>query len=190
MSTTATTTTVMRPAPSSSTSTTVLESLTRQQQQTLTLRLNRPKKKVSWKEDTVDNEYMQKKSSKICCIFHKEKPFDEDDSDDDDDCNHDHKSDDNDEAFDVSYSFNVAEVQGTDLMGWDGGIGEDCYLEHLYALQEESSSKAKPNSQFELLWVEMKLGPFLVVSENQLSFQLKCSADFQMHHSNAATNRP
>ena len=88
-----TTTTAMRPAPSSSTSTTVLESLTRQQQQTLTLRLNRPKKKVSWKEGTVDNEYMQKKSSKICCIFHKEKPFDEDDSDDDDDCNHDHKSD-------------------------------------------------------------------------------------------------
>jgi len=31
----------------------------------------------------VDNEFMQKKSSKRCCIFHKEKPFDEDDSDED-----------------------------------------------------------------------------------------------------------
>ncbi|GFP81420.1 type 1 phosphatases regulator ypi2, partial [Phtheirospermum japonicum] len=32
-----------------------------------------PKKKVSWKEGTVDNEFMNKKSSKKCCIFHKEK---------------------------------------------------------------------------------------------------------------------
>lgn len=32
---------------------------------------------------------MNKKSSKKCCIFHKEKPFDEDDSDAED-CDHDH----------------------------------------------------------------------------------------------------
>ncbi|GFP81294.1 type 1 phosphatases regulator ypi2 [Phtheirospermum japonicum] len=58
----------------------------------LVLKLKRPKKKVSWMEGTVNNEFMNKKSSKKCCIFHKEKPFDEDDSD------HDHgdgmKSDD------------------------------------------------------------------------------------------------
>uniref|UniRef100_A0A6N2NA12 Uncharacterized protein n=1 Tax=Salix viminalis TaxID=40686 RepID=A0A6N2NA12_SALVM len=92
MSTTATTVrtaAAMRPSPSASATTTTLENPTQQQTQTLTLRLNRPKKRVSWKEGTVDNEFMQKKSSKICCIFHKEKPFDEDDSDDDD-CNHDH----------------------------------------------------------------------------------------------------
>ncbi|KAJ6740925.1 hypothetical protein OIU79_000945 [Salix purpurea] len=92
MSTTATTVrtaAAMRPSPSASATTTTLENPTQQQPQTLTLRLNRPKKRVSWKEGTVDNEFMQKKSSKICCIFHKEKPFDEDDSDDDD-CNHDH----------------------------------------------------------------------------------------------------
>ncbi|XP_068639622.1 protein phosphatase 1 regulatory subunit INH3 [Aristolochia californica] len=55
-------------------------------QQSLTLRLSRRlKKKVSWKEGTVDNEFLQRKSSKKCCIFHKQKQFDEDNSDDDDD---------------------------------------------------------------------------------------------------------
>lgn len=33
---------------------------------------------------------MNKKSSKKCCIFHKEKPFDEDDSDAEGECDHDH----------------------------------------------------------------------------------------------------
>ncbi|XP_020106854.1 type 1 phosphatases regulator ypi1, partial [Ananas comosus] len=50
--------------------------------QTLVLRLKRPKKKVSWKEGTVDNEFLNRKSSKKCCIFHKELPFDDDCSDD------------------------------------------------------------------------------------------------------------
>lgn len=59
------------------------------------LKLKVPKKKVSWKEGTVDNEFMNKKSSKKCCIFHKEKPFDEDDSDAEDDCDHDHDDHDN-----------------------------------------------------------------------------------------------
>nr|CAD1817755.1 unnamed protein product [Ananas comosus var. bracteatus] len=52
--------------------------------QTLVLRLKRPKKKVSWKEGTVDNEFLNRKSSKKCCIFHKELPFDDDCSDDED----------------------------------------------------------------------------------------------------------
>ncbi|KAK8963844.1 hypothetical protein KSP40_PGU007920 [Platanthera guangdongensis] len=62
--------------------------------QTLVLRLNPPKKKVTWKEGTVDNEFLGRKSSKKCCIFHKQKPFDEDDSDEEDchgpDCKHGH----------------------------------------------------------------------------------------------------
>ncbi|PKU77835.1 protein phosphatase 1 regulatory subunit INH3 [Dendrobium catenatum] len=52
--------------------------------QTLVLRLKLPKKKVTWKEGTVDNELLGRKSSKKCCIFHKQKPFDEDDSEDED----------------------------------------------------------------------------------------------------------
>ncbi|XP_078434919.1 inhibitor-3 [Wolffia australiana] len=53
--------------------------------ETVLLRLSRPKKKVTWKEGTVDNEFLGRKSSKKCCIFHKEKPFDECSSDDEDD---------------------------------------------------------------------------------------------------------
>ncbi|KAL4345244.1 hypothetical protein HN51_063278 [Arachis hypogaea] len=49
------------------------------------------KKKVTWKEGTEDNEFIQKKSSKKCCIFHKEKSFDEDDSDEDDNPDHSDK---------------------------------------------------------------------------------------------------
>ncbi|WOK94612.1 hypothetical protein Cni_G03317 [Canna indica] len=78
--------------PSTGTLTITLEeplssSISRQSQppqDTLVLRLKRPKKKVSWKEGTVDNEFLNRKSSKKCCIFHKQKPFDEDDSDEED----------------------------------------------------------------------------------------------------------
>ncbi|GJW41070.1 pentatricopeptide repeat-containing protein [Tanacetum coccineum] len=66
------------------------------QTQTITLTLNPRKKKVTWKEGTVDNEFLQKKSSKKCCIFHKDKPFDEDSSDDDEDHHHCHDHGDHD----------------------------------------------------------------------------------------------
>ncbi|XP_010414143.1 PREDICTED: type 1 phosphatases regulator YPI2-like [Camelina sativa] len=85
--------TATRPSSSATTSV-VLENPVSQSQPTerLVLRLNRKKKKVSWKEGTVDNEFMQKKSSKKCCIFHKQKPFDEDDSEEEED-NHQHHHD-------------------------------------------------------------------------------------------------
>ncbi|CAA0809870.1 inhibitor-3 [Striga hermonthica] len=80
---TATTTVTLETAPSSQQQAQITDSLV--------LKLRLPKKKVSWKEGTVDNEFMNKKSSKKCCIFHKEKPFDEDDSDaDEGDCDHGH----------------------------------------------------------------------------------------------------
>ncbi|KAK6129635.1 hypothetical protein DH2020_036622 [Rehmannia glutinosa] len=83
------------PATATATTTVTLETASSSQQQpqitdALVLKLKLPKKKVSWKEGTVDNEFMNKKSSKKCCIFHKEKPFDEDDSDAEGDCDHDH----------------------------------------------------------------------------------------------------
>ncbi|XP_065643436.1 E3 ubiquitin-protein ligase PPP1R11 isoform X2 [Hydra vulgaris] len=55
----------------------------------LRLRLTSPKndKKIKWKEGTVDNEGMGKKSSKCCCIYKKPKLFgessDSESSDDD-----------------------------------------------------------------------------------------------------------
>ncbi|KJP86687.1 hypothetical protein AK88_03694 [Plasmodium fragile] len=36
-----------------------------------------PQKMVRWDENTVDNENAQKKSSKVCCIYHKPKDFGE-----------------------------------------------------------------------------------------------------------------
>lgn len=59
----------------------------------LILRL-RPRRRITWTEDTIDNEHMNKKSSKRCCIFHKARDFGEsstesDDSDDSDDSDSD-----------------------------------------------------------------------------------------------------
>jgi len=42
----------------------------------LRLRLD-PRPHVKWEEDVVDNEHMNKKSSKRCCIFHKKRAFGE-----------------------------------------------------------------------------------------------------------------
>ncbi|KAK9059501.1 hypothetical protein SSX86_020204 [Deinandra increscens subsp. villosa] len=81
-----------RPATTTTTATITLETAT-PSQTTLTLTLNPRRKKVTWKDGTVDNEFLQRKSSKKCCIFHKEKPFDEDSSDDEDFHDHDHDHD-------------------------------------------------------------------------------------------------
>ncbi|KAI0955581.1 hypothetical protein AcV7_006208 [Taiwanofungus camphoratus] len=65
-----------------------------------TLRLRaapRSRQRVVWRDDVVDNEGAGKKSSKICCIYHKPKKFDESsseessDSDSDSSCSHDHR---------------------------------------------------------------------------------------------------
>ncbi|CAM1302001.1 PPP1R11 (predicted) [Pycnogonum litorale] len=56
----------------------------------LRLKLHKPKKQkvVKWTEGTVDNENMNKKKSKCCCIYKKPHEFDESSSDSDDECNH------------------------------------------------------------------------------------------------------
>ncbi|KAK9369538.1 phosphatase inhibitor-domain-containing protein [Lipomyces kononenkoae] len=38
-------------------------------------------RRVTWGDDVIDNEGMGKKKSKICCIFHKQRAFDESSSD-------------------------------------------------------------------------------------------------------------
>lgn len=49
---------------------------------TLRLRGHRTdERRVAWTENTVDNEKLGRKSSKICCIYHKPKNFDESSSD-------------------------------------------------------------------------------------------------------------
>ncbi|OCH89686.1 hypothetical protein OBBRIDRAFT_778155 [Obba rivulosa] len=65
-----------------------------------TLRLRgvppRSRQRVVWREDVVDNEGAGKKSSKICCIYHKPRRFDESsseessDAESDSECDHAH----------------------------------------------------------------------------------------------------
>ncbi|XP_046398416.1 type 1 phosphatases regulator ypi1-like isoform X2 [Ischnura elegans] len=52
------------------------------------LKLRKPesKKKVQWESGTVDNEHMNKKKSKCCCIYHKPREFDESSSDSEGEC--------------------------------------------------------------------------------------------------------
>lgn len=42
-------------------------------------------KHIKWAEDTVDNEFLNRKKSKICCIFHKKRAFGESSSSESDD---------------------------------------------------------------------------------------------------------
>lgn len=39
-------------------------------------------RRVAWTDNTIDNEKLGRKSSKICCIYHKPKAFDESSSED------------------------------------------------------------------------------------------------------------
>mmetsp|Transcript_3213 Transcript_3213/g.4580 ORF Transcript_3213/g.4580 Transcript_3213/m.4580 type:complete len:103 (+) Transcript_3213:52-360(+) len=52
---------------------------TQEKENVLILKL-RTKPNLRWAEDTIDNENQGKKSSKRCCIFHKNKAFGESDS--------------------------------------------------------------------------------------------------------------
>jgi len=55
------------------------------QSQTGTSTLTR--RRVSWTTDTVDNEFLNKKKSKCCCVYHKPKNWNESSSEDE---NEDH----------------------------------------------------------------------------------------------------
>jgi protein phosphatase 1 regulatory subunit 11 len=66
------------------------------QDEVLTLTL-RARPGVSWDEAVVDNEGMGRKSSKRCCIFHKQRPFGES-STDSSDYESDHEGDDEDDG--------------------------------------------------------------------------------------------
>lgn len=53
------------------------------------LRLHKPRrKKVSWTNDTIDNENMGKKKSKCCCVYVKPHEYNESSSETDDECEH------------------------------------------------------------------------------------------------------
>ncbi|XP_003741796.1 E3 ubiquitin-protein ligase PPP1R11-like [Galendromus occidentalis] len=58
----------------------------------LVLKLRKPKsgRRVGWSTDVVDNEHLNKKKSKCCCIYTKPRQFGESSSEDEDekDCEH------------------------------------------------------------------------------------------------------
>uniref|UniRef100_A0A1B6IJB9 E3 ubiquitin-protein ligase PPP1R11 n=1 Tax=Homalodisca liturata TaxID=320908 RepID=A0A1B6IJB9_9HEMI len=64
------------------------EDASQQDRPTLRLKLKKPKskKQVKWGEDTVDNEHMNKKKSKCCCVYNKPRAFGESSSESDDEC--------------------------------------------------------------------------------------------------------
>ncbi|XP_062545511.1 E3 ubiquitin-protein ligase PPP1R11 [Armigeres subalbatus] len=63
---------------------------TSQEPPVLRLRLQKPRssKKVQWTNGTVDNEHMNKKKSKCCCIYVKPREFGESSSESEDECEH------------------------------------------------------------------------------------------------------
>ncbi|RVX76149.1 hypothetical protein B0A52_00506 [Exophiala mesophila] len=42
-----------------------------------------PRRQITWAEDVIDNEGLGRKSSKVCCIYHKTREFGESSSEDD-----------------------------------------------------------------------------------------------------------
>jgi len=69
--------------------TTVTEDTQDDNNETLRLKLKKDgeKKKIQWTEDTVDNEGLGKKKSKICCQYKKPRAhLDESSDDESDDC--------------------------------------------------------------------------------------------------------
>eukprot|EP01083_Nonionella_stella_P242335 845393_1 len=49
----------------------------------LVLKKKKPKKSVTWDGSVVDNEFMNKKKSNKCCIYHKPRRWDESDTESD-----------------------------------------------------------------------------------------------------------
>ena len=61
------------------------KTVTKSPQAVLHLRLKNPAKterKVNWAENTIDNEYLNKKKSKCCCVFEKTRNWNESSSED------------------------------------------------------------------------------------------------------------
>ncbi|KAJ5909168.1 hypothetical protein N7495_001850 [Penicillium taxi] len=52
-----------------------------------------PARRIRWSEDVVDNEGMGRKSSKVCCIYHKARPVGESSSESESDSSTDSDSD-------------------------------------------------------------------------------------------------
>lgn len=101
----------------------------------LKLKKPRPSRRVQWSEETIDNEHMNKKKSKCCCIYKKPMNFGESESEDSDsDCEHcSHHT-----PKDFVASRDGAEKQTVEENGVEGGGGGA-------AVPKDSMKKADDN---------------------------------------------
>ncbi|XP_014283951.1 E3 ubiquitin-protein ligase PPP1R11 [Halyomorpha halys] len=81
---------VIGPSFSSETQTLTVDEVDNNQEdvRAVKLTLKKPKtdKQVKWSTETVDNEHMNKKKSKCCCIYEKPRNFGESSSEGEDEC--------------------------------------------------------------------------------------------------------
>ncbi|KAF8343601.1 type 1 phosphatases regulator YPI1 [Amanita rubescens] len=74
--------------------------------------------RVAWGEDVVDNEGCGRKSSKVCCIYHKQRKFDESESED---------------SSDSDSSSDEGEGEGGEKGGEDDGSRHNHHHHHQHA---------------------------------------------------------
>ncbi|KIW62356.1 hypothetical protein PV04_10537 [Phialophora macrospora] len=87
------------------------------------------RRRIQWAEDVVDNEGLGRKSSKVCCIYHKERAFGESSSEDD--SSSDSSSDDSDGGGSDSPDDGAARLSGNrrgrkDGRGHEHRHGDEC----------------------------------------------------------------
>lgn len=98
-------------------------------------RKTKPTNKVRWTEDVVDNENMDKKKSKICCIFHPQREFGELSSE-----SSDSSSDESDKSDD-----DMGERNDSNSLDANGASGHDaCCPKHKH--KQKKPNKSSPNA--------------------------------------------
>ncbi|SCU81065.1 LANO_0B01882g1_1 [Lachancea nothofagi CBS 11611] len=93
----------------------------------------RQRSKVRWKEDVVDNEHMNKKKSKVCCIFHPQQNFEDMDGES---CEHDC----HDDSSSSSSSSSESESESSKGMDMESRRKARKERRHLKLQQKRSSS--------------------------------------------------
>ncbi|GEQ68530.1 hypothetical protein JCM33374_g2198 [Metschnikowia sp. JCM 33374] len=105
--------------------------------------------RVRWTSDVVDNEHLEKKKSKICCIFHPQREFGE--SSDEDSCCSSESSDSSDEsdASDAETGHQHHEVGPSSAEGAASEIGHGdhcCSKRKPRKAKSKSSKTPMPNA--------------------------------------------
>ncbi|KAJ5583693.1 hypothetical protein N7535_002313 [Penicillium sp. DV-2018c] len=89
-------------------------------------------RRIRWSEDVVDNEGMGKKSSKVCCIYHKARPVGESSSEESSSSSSDNDSDSEDERRKAR----------SDVARRTRGRGRELHSEHTSQPGEECCSES------------------------------------------------